>query len=128
MYGDGGGSGDSKIVAQNSGKIGAADAGARLRPPRQWQREEQEQPRCPNRDQWLANRNMGYFSKLPPSFMAILLAMYIILRVLVDRAVYFFAADCNADVSLQLGGVCAIGWAFWEVGGLSAKEKPEAGD
>ena len=122
--GDGGGGGEDVARGGDGDEIGAADAVARLGPPRRRRREEREVPRRPSRYQWLADRNDGYFSELPPSFMAMLSAVYIVLGVLVDRAVYFFAADGDADVSLQLGGVCAIGGAFWEVGRLAAKEKP----
>jgi len=73
-------------------------------------------------EEWLADRNDGYFGELPPSFMAILSAVFVFLGVLVDRAVYF-AADGDAQVSLELAGVSIIGGAVWEVGRLAAKEK-----
>lgn len=75
-------------------------------------------------NQWLTDRNDGYFSDLPPTLTALLSVVYIFLGVLIHRVVYFFVADGDADVSLQLGGVCAIGGAVWEVGRLAAKEKP----
>lgn len=73
-------------------------------------------------EDWLADRNDGYFGDLPPSFMAILSAVFVFMGVLFDRAIYF-AADGDAAVSLQLAGVSVIGGAVWEVGRLAAKEK-----
>jgi len=73
-------------------------------------------------EDWLADRNEGYFAELPFSFMAILSAVFVFLGVIVDRAVYFLA-DGDAEVSLQLAGVSVIGGAVWEVGRLAAKEK-----
>jgi len=113
-------------VFEGEDEVGSPDGVLR---PMQQQRQQQQQqqqsmPRRPNRNQWLTDRNDGYFSELPPSFMAILTIVYIFLGVLVDRSVYFFVADGDADVSLQLGGVCAIGGAFWEVGRLATMEKP----
>ena len=126
LYGDGGDDEDGDEDADGIGATTVADAVARLEPQRRRPREQEEQPpRRTSRNQWLADRNDGYFSELPPSFMAILSAVYIVLGVLVDRAAYFFVADGDADVSLQLGGVCAIGGAFWEVGRLATKEKPD---
>ncbi len=74
-------------------------------------------------NQWLADRNDGYFGELPPSFMAILSVVFVIFGIVLDRTVYFLVADGDADVSLQLGGVSVIGGAVWEVGRLAAKEK-----
>jgi hypothetical protein len=129
LYGDDGdGDGDGEDGGGDGIGATVVDAVARLEPQRRRPKEQGEQPprrRTTSRNQWLADRNDGYFSELPPSFMAMLSAVYIVLGVLVDRAVYFFVADGDADVSLQLGGVCAIGGAFWEVGRLAAKEKPE---
>ena len=126
LYGDGGDDEDGDEDADGIGATTVADAVARLEPQRRRPREQEEQPsRRTSRNQWLADRNDGYFSELPPSFMAMLSAVYIVLGVLVDRAAYFFVADGDADVSLQLGGVCAIGGAFWEVGRLATKEKPD---
>jgi len=132
LYGDDGDDDgdDDDGGGEDAGEIGATvDAVARLGPQRRRRPEGQERPpprrRTTSRNQWLADRNDGYFSELPPSFMAILSAVYIVLGVLVDRAAYFFVADGDADVSLQLGGVCAIGGAFWEVGRLAAREKPD---
>ena len=125
LYGDGGDGGDDED-ADGIGATTVADAVARLEPQRRRPKGQEEQPpRRASRNQWLADRNDGYFSELPPSFMAMLSAVYIVLGVLVDRAAYFFVADGDADVSLQLGGVCAIGGAFWEVGRLATKEKPD---
>ena len=73
-------------------------------------------------ESWLADRNEGYFGELPLSFMATLLAVFVFLGVVLDRAVYFLA-DGDADVSLALAGVSVIGGAVWEVGRLAAKEK-----
>ena len=73
-------------------------------------------------NQWLADRNDGYFGELPPSFMAVLSAVFVVFGVILDRAVYFLA-DGDAEISLQLGGVSVIGGAVWEVGRLAAKEK-----
>ncbi|KAL7531443.1 hypothetical protein ACHAWF_003771, partial [Thalassiosira exigua] len=72
---------------------------------------------------WLADRNEGYFAELPPTFAAILSAVFVFFGVVLDRAVYFLA-DGDAEVSLQLAGVSVIGGAVWEVGRLAAKEKP----
>ena len=74
------------------------------------------------KEDWLSDRNEGYFGELPVSFMAILSAVFVFLGVVLDRAVYFLA-DGDAEVSLQLAGVSLIGGAVWEVGRLAAKEK-----
>jgi hypothetical protein len=74
-------------------------------------------------EKWLQDRNAGYFGDLPLSLMIILSAIFVCLGVLLDRSVYFLA-DGDAEVSLQLAGVSVIGGAVWEVGRLSAKEKP----
>lgn len=73
-------------------------------------------------EDWLADRNEGYFAELPLSFAAVLSAVFVVLGVVLDRAVYF-SADGDAEVSLQLAGVSVIGGAVWEVGRLAAKEK-----
>lgn len=73
-------------------------------------------------EQWLQDRNAGYFGDLPLSLMIILSALFVCLGVLLDRAVYFLA-EGDAAVSLQLAGVSVIGGAVWEVGRLAAKEK-----
>ncbi|KAL7538672.1 hypothetical protein ACHAXR_008726 [Thalassiosira sp. AJA248-18] len=73
-------------------------------------------------EEWLADRNDGYFGDLPLSFTAILSAVFVFLGVVLDRTVYFLA-DGDAAVSLQLAGVSVIGGAVWEVGRLAAKEK-----
>jgi len=73
-------------------------------------------------EDWLADRNAGYFSELPLSLTAILSAVFVFLGVLLDRGVYFLA-DGDAEVSLQLAGVSAISAGFWEVGRLAAREK-----
>jgi len=73
-------------------------------------------------EQWLQDRNAGYFGDLPLSLMIILSALFICLGVLLDRAVYFLT-EGDAAVSLQLAGVSVIGGAVWEVGRLAAKEK-----
>lgn len=72
--------------------------------------------------QWLTDRNEGYFGELPIEFMAILSAVFVFCGVIIDRVVYFLA-DGDAEVSFQLAGVSAIGGAVWEVGRLAAKEK-----
>ena len=74
-------------------------------------------------NQWLTDRNDGYFGELPPSLMAILSVIFVIFGIVLDRTVYFLVADGDAEVSLQLGGVSVIGGAVWEVGRLAAKEK-----
>jgi len=76
----------------------------------------------PKEETWLRDRNDGYFAELPLGFTAILSAVFVFLGVLLDRVVYFLA-DGDAEASLQLAGVSAIGGAFWEVGRLAAKEK-----
>lgn len=73
-------------------------------------------------EEWLSDRNDGYFGELPLEFMAILSAVFVFCGVIVDRAVYFLA-DGDAEVSLQLAGVSVIGGAVWEVGRLAASEK-----
>ena len=73
-------------------------------------------------EEWLADRNAGYFSDLPLSLTAILSAVFVFFGVLLDRGVYFLA-DGDAEVSLQLAGVSAISAGFWEVGRLAAREK-----
>eukprot|EP00577_Skeletonema_sp_RCC1716_P015051 CAMPEP_0113382770 /NCGR_PEP_ID=MMETSP0013_2-20120614/6018_1 /TAXON_ID=2843 ORGANISM="Skeletonema costatum, Strain 1716" /NCGR_SAMPLE_ID=MMETSP0013_2 /ASSEMBLY_ACC=CAM_ASM_000158 /LENGTH=442 /DNA_ID=CAMNT_0000265297 /DNA_START=66 /DNA_END=1394 /DNA_ORIENTATION=+ /assembly_acc=CAM_ASM_000158 len=73
-------------------------------------------------EEWLQDRNDGYFGDLPLSLMIILSALFVCLGVLLDRVVYFLA-EGDAAVSLQLAGVSVIGGAVWEVGRLAAKEK-----
>jgi len=73
-------------------------------------------------NQWLTDRNDGFFGELPPSFMAVLSVVFVLFGIVLDRTVYFLA-DGDAEVSLQLGGVSVIGGAVWEVGRLAAKEK-----
>lgn len=75
------------------------------------------------KETWLTDRNDGYFAELPLAFTALLLLVFVFLGVLLDRAVYFLA-DGDAEVSLALAGVMAIGGAVWEVGRLAAEEKP----
>ena len=73
-------------------------------------------------EEWLRDRNDGYFGDLPIGLMVILSALFVCLGVILDRAVYFLA-EGDAAVSLQLAGVSVIGGAVWEVGRLAAKEK-----
>lgn len=73
---------------------------------------------------WLTDRNDGYDSNIPLTLLTLLLIIYLIFGILIDRAVYFFVTDGDADVSLQLGGVCAITAAVYEIGRLATKEKP----
>ncbi|KAL7431098.1 hypothetical protein ACHAXH_001440 [Discostella pseudostelligera] len=73
-------------------------------------------------NQWLTDRNDGFFGELPPSFMVVLSVVFVVFGIVLDRTVYFLA-DGDAEVSLQLGGVSVIGGAVWEVGRLAAKEK-----
>lgn len=75
-----------------------------------------------SQEEWLQDRNAGYFGDLPVSLMIILSALFVCLGVLLDRVVYFLA-EGDAAVSLQLAGVSVIGGAVWEVGRLAAKEK-----
>ena len=73
-------------------------------------------------EEWLQDRNAGYFGDLPLSLMVILSAVFICLGVLLDRAVYFLA-EGDAAVSLQLAGVSCIGGAVFEIGRLASNEK-----
>lgn len=73
-------------------------------------------------EQWLKDRNLGYFADLPFSLIIILSAIFCLFGVVLDRAAYFLA-EGDAAVSLQLAGVSVIGGAVWEVGRLAAKEK-----
>ena len=73
---------------------------------------------------WLTDRNDGYDSNIPLTLLTLLSIVYLILGIIIDRAVYFFVTDGDADVSLQLGGVCAITAAVYEIGRLATKEKP----
>jgi len=75
-----------------------------------------------DKEEWLKDRNEGYFGDIPPPFLGVLTTIFIFLGVIADRAVYFLA-DGDAAVSLQLAGVSAISGAFWEVGRLAAGEK-----
>ena len=75
-----------------------------------------------SQEEWLRDRNEGYFGDLPLGLMVILSAVFVCLGMLLDRAVYFLA-EGEAAVSLQLAGVSVIGGAVWEVGRLAAKEK-----
>jgi hypothetical protein len=77
-----------------------------------------------SKEDWLADRNDGYFGDLPLGFMAILSAVFVFCGVIADRLVYFLA-DGDAEVSLQLAGVSVIGGAVWEVGRLATKEKKQ---
>jgi len=77
-----------------------------------------------SKEDWLADRNDGYFGDLPLSFMAILSAVFVFCGIIADRLVYFLA-DGDAEVSLQLAGVSVIGGAVWEVGRLATKEKKQ---
>lgn len=82
---------------------------------------------CKSDNQWLKDRNDGFFGELPPTFMAILSVVFVVFGIVLDRAVYFLA-DGDADVSLQLAGVSVIGGAVWEVGRLATKEKAPTRD
>lgn len=73
---------------------------------------------------WLTDRNDGYDSNIPLILLTLLSIIYLLFGILIDRAVYFFVTDGDADVSLQLGGVCAITAAVYEIGRLATKEKP----
>ena len=77
-----------------------------------------------SQNSWLTDRNEGYDSKIPLTLLTLLSIVYLLFGILIDRAVYFFVTDGDADVSLQLGGVCAITAAVYEIGRLAAKEKP----
>jgi hypothetical protein len=77
-----------------------------------------------SQNSWLTDRNEGYDSKIPLTLLTLLSIVYLLFGILIDRAVYFFVTDGDADASLQLGGVCAITAAVYEIGRLAAKEKP----
>ncbi|KAL7471882.1 hypothetical protein ACHAXS_012189 [Conticribra weissflogii] len=74
------------------------------------------------KEEWLKDRNEGFFGDVPPPFLGVLTTIFIFLGVVADRAVYFLT-DGDAAVSLQLAGVSAISGAFWEVGRIAAGEK-----
>lgn len=72
--------------------------------------------------EWLQNRNEGYFSEYPPQLTLVLGMVFLMFGIVADRSVYFLA-DGEATIPVELGGVAAIGGAFWEVGRLAAGEK-----
>ena len=73
-------------------------------------------------NQWLRERNSGYFSEYPPQLSIVLGMIFVLLGIIADRSVYFLS-DGEASIPVELGGVTAISGAFWEVGRLAAGEK-----
>lgn len=75
-----------------------------------------------SKEEWLQDRNEGYFGEVPLSLMVILSTVFLMVGIVADRAVYFLA-DGDAEVSLQLAGVTAISGLFWELGRVASGEK-----
>lgn len=73
-------------------------------------------------NQWLRDRNSGYFSEYPPQLTLVLGIIFVLFGILVDRSVYFLS-DGEGSIPVELGGVSAISGAFWEVGRLASGEK-----
>jgi hypothetical protein len=72
--------------------------------------------------QFVRDRNDGYFSSLPPSLMFILFAVFLFLGFLVDRSLTLLLLG-DSDIVLQLAGVSLIAGAALELGRISAGEK-----
>lgn len=72
--------------------------------------------------QFVRDRNDGYFSALPPSLMFILFAVFLFLGFLVDRSLTLLLLG-DSDIVLQLAGVSLIAGAALELGRISAGEK-----
>eukprot|EP00956_Cyclotella_meneghiniana_P043296 scaffold262830_cov79-Cyclotella_meneghiniana.AAC.1 len=73
-------------------------------------------------NQWLRDRNDGYFSEYPKQLTIVMGIIFLLFGIVADRSVYFLA-DGEVDIPVELGGVAALGGAFWEVGRLAAGEK-----
>lgn len=71
---------------------------------------------------WLKDRNDGLFASLPLPLFGVLLIVFFVLGIGMDRLVLYLA-EGSANVSLQLAGVSLISGASLELGRLASGEK-----
>ena len=73
-------------------------------------------------EQFLEDRNEGYFSSLPGGLLFILAAVFIVLGFVVDRVIVLIT-EGDRDIALQLAGVSLIAGGALELGRIAAGEK-----
>jgi len=75
-----------------------------------------------NKEDWLKDRNDGLFASLPIPLYIVLLGVFVLLGILTDRLILFFA-EGSANEALQLAIVALINGCFFELGRIANDEK-----